>query len=225
MARVQGDDAVETIRFALNLSNLDWVQRASDGSLKGLAILAGTRLAMLMEARPIFIEYASAGVLFDTCDSDEWDIAFLARDVQRENALYFSEALFSIEGRLLTSDADRDVELDMFGEGTIGVARGSAIDGYLSRRLPPETLARFALLDEAFEGLRSKAVRAVAAPTKALARFREIDANYVIGQAPFMRVDQSCACPKHHEILVRDFMPLIPFMRTMPEIEAAIALL
>lgn len=210
------------IRFALNLSNGDWVHRSPDGSLAGLAIDAGRMMSDLLGREAVFVEYPSAGKLFEECDNNAWDVAFLAKDAARENMLRYSEPFFTIDGTLLTRVADRDKPLEMFSEKEIGVAKGSAVHNFLSRLRGSGSLAEYITLGAALDALRAASVRAVAAPTKALNRFQAESFGFATHGVPFMRIDQACAIRRSSIELAADIERILPTVLASPSIALAI---
>lgn len=134
----------KSIRFAINLGNAVLAKTLPDGSPGGITVEIAQRIAAELESDAQFVTYPTAGKVVDEAQLDVWDIAFLAVDPKREEALRFTQPYITIQGTVLVkADSSWQSVDQMDKEGVvINVGNGAAYDLHLSRELQHATLNR-----------------------------------------------------------------------------------
>jgi polar amino acid transport system substrate-binding protein len=161
-----------TLRVAFPVASALYVVRdPATASLRGVSIEIGKELAarfgVPFEARP----YATVRDLIHAIDEDEWDLATVVVEHEREAVLDFSAPYLEADSTYLvpTDSPIRNVpDADVPGV-RIGVAERSAFDLFLTRTLKHARLVRYPGVTAAFEGFKAKENDAVAAPRPVLA--------------------------------------------------------
>jgi polar amino acid transport system substrate-binding protein len=161
-----------TLRVAFPVASpLYVVKDPATASLRGVSIEIGTELARRLgvpfEARP----YTTVGDLIRATGADEWDLATVVHEHEREAVLDFSPPYLEADSTYLVP-ADSPVrsvpDADIAGF-RIGVAERSAFDLFLARTLKHASLVRYPGVAAAVEGFRAKENDAIAAPRPVLA--------------------------------------------------------
>jgi polar amino acid transport system substrate-binding protein len=133
------------LRAAVNLSNPLLVTGRSDsgdpvGVSPDMARTVSERIGVPIE----YVTFPSPGAVADAACEDRWDIALIAHEPKRAEAITFSPAYSEIEATYLVrgdSDARSHEDLDRPGM-RIAVSARSAYDLYLSRTLRNAELVR-----------------------------------------------------------------------------------
>src|SRR3954471_19636631 len=132
------------LRAALIASNPVLVTRGADGQLGGVSVELARALAAKLGIPVRLMPYENPARYNESLGKDEWDIGLAARDPARGEHLAFSEVFMEVDngyvarpGLPLTS-AD---EVDRPGI-RVGVAQGSAPDGFLTRTLKNAQIVR-----------------------------------------------------------------------------------
>jgi polar amino acid transport system substrate-binding protein len=161
-----------TLRVAFPVASpLYVVKDPATGSLRGVSIEIGTELAKRLgvpfEARP----YTTVGDLIRATGADEWDLATVVLEHDREAVLDFSPPYLEADSTYLVPQDSRvrsvpDADVAGF---RIGVAERSAFDLFLARTLKHARLVRYPGVAAAVEGFKAKENDAIAAPRPVLA--------------------------------------------------------
>lgn len=145
------DDSTGTLRFAINLGNPVLATVLPDNTPGGISVALAKKLAAECGHEARFITWPTAGKVVEAALQDQWDIAFLAIDPAREDALCFTRPYITIESTLLVRD-DNEIrsvqEMDKPGV-TINVGKGAAYELYLIRTLNQATMRQYATSQEA----------------------------------------------------------------------------
>ena len=86
------------LRIAINLGNAALAFRdETTGNLSGVTVALARRLCVAIGAEPDFVLFQGAGKVVAAAPSDIWDIAFLAIDRERAEAIAYSDPYVLIE--------------------------------------------------------------------------------------------------------------------------------
>ena len=159
------------LRMAFPMASALYVVKdPATASLRGVSIEIGTELAKRLdvpfEPRP----YATVRDLIRAADADEWDLATVVVEQDRQSVLDFSEPYLEADSTYLVAQESRIravPDADVSGI-RIGVAERSAFDLFLARTLRHATLIRYPGVAAAFEGFGFKENDVVAAPRPVL---------------------------------------------------------
>lgn len=160
------------LRLAFPVASALYVTKdPATGTLKGMSLDIGAalaaRLGVPFEPQPC----AAVRDLIAATGADHWDIATIVMEAEREKIFDYSKAYLEADSTYLVpagSTIRTVAEADKPGT-RIGVAEKSAFDNFLTRAIKHATLVRYPGVGAAFEGLRSNASDAVAAPRQVLA--------------------------------------------------------
>lgn len=146
------------------------VKDPATASLRGVSIEIGRELSRRLDAPFEPCAYATVRDLIRATDADEWDLATVVIEHDRQSLLDFSAPYLEADSTYLVARESRIVavpDADVSGV-RIGVAERSAFDLFLTRTLKHATLVRYPGVAAAFEGFRSKENDLVAAPRPVL---------------------------------------------------------
>lgn len=133
------------LRVGINYGNFLLVRAdAADGAPQGIAPDLARELARRASVPVEFVRYKQAGKMADAVSGGAWDVAFLAAEPARANAIAFTAAYLEIEAGYLVPPGSpiRTIdEVDRPGV-RIAVANKAAYDLYLSRTLAHAELVR-----------------------------------------------------------------------------------
>ncbi len=186
------------LRAAINLGNGVLAQRdAVSGELSGVSVVLARELGARLDVPVELITYLSAGMVFDAIDGDEWDIAFLAIEPEREEKVRFSQPYVYIDGTyLVRMDSSFGSIGDLDRDGvTIAVGRGAAYDLFLSRTLTKATLLRMPTSAAAIEQFTSGGADAAAGVRQALDDTARASSKLRVLQDRFMQIGQAIGVP------------------------------
>src|SRR5260370_19025535 len=142
-ARAQSDlDALRVaptreLRAALIASNPVLVARGADGELGGVSVELARALAAKLGVPLRLMAYDNPARYNESLGKGEWDIGLAARDPARGEYLAFSDVFMEVDnGYVARPGAPLKAadEVDRAGI-KVGVAQGSAPDGFLARTL------------------------------------------------------------------------------------------
>jgi polar amino acid transport system substrate-binding protein len=186
------------IRAAINLGNPVLARLDTDGRLSGISVLLARALAQRLKLPLELISFDAAGKVFDALREGAWDVAFLAIDPARAEAIDFTPPYVIIEGGYLVKksaplqhidDVDRD--------GTrIAVGKGSAYDLFLSRAIRHATLVRHASGEQALAAFRGGGLDVLAGVKSPLLRAAESDPGLRVLPGAFMQIEQAMGVPR-----------------------------
>lgn len=190
--------SLPSLRIALNTGNKALVQTDSSGDLRGVAREVGEALARCAGKEPVWVRYGSADQILSRSGDDAWDIAFLAQDARRRQAVEFSEPFLSMEATCLVrveSDFRSIEDLDRPGV-QISATKNAAYANALRSRLRWASVIEFDTSSEALDQFEARSLHAVAGITEALqAKAEERSALRILDRC-FEVIHQSIATPK-----------------------------
>ena len=128
-------------------------RRSPEGDPQGVAPDMAAEIAKRLGVGIAWVPFATPSELADAAADDAWDVGLIGAEPARAETISFTAAYTEIEATYLVpaDSALRGVE-DVDREGVrIAVARGSAYDLFLSRRLEHAELVRASGLDGSFD--------------------------------------------------------------------------
>jgi polar amino acid transport system substrate-binding protein len=132
------------LRAALIASNPVLVTRGADGQLGGVSVELARALAAKLGVPLRLMAYENPARYNESLGKGEWDIGLAARDPARGEHLAFSDVFMEVDNgyvaRAGVSLKSAD-EVDRAGV-KVGVAQGSAPDGFLTRALKAAEIVR-----------------------------------------------------------------------------------
>ena len=134
----------DELRVAVVMSNSALAVRNPDGQISGLAADLGMALAAKDQVNLKLVPYENIVRFNQSLGKEDWDIAFVPRDLSRTGQLAFSDVWLEVDNgyvarpglSLRTPD-----EVDRTGV-KVAVAQGSPLDGALSRTLKQAEIVR-----------------------------------------------------------------------------------
>ncbi len=187
------------LRAAINFGNPVLAQRdVRTGEPRGVSVDLARELAKRLDVPVDFVTFDAAGKVSDALKNGAWDVAFLAIDPVRADAIAFTPPYVVIEGTyLVRSDAPFASVEDLDRDGVrITVARGSAYDLYLTRALAHAQLVRFSTGLEAVDVFAAGGYDAAAGVKQPLVAFAGSHAGVRVMPGRFMVIEQAVAIPK-----------------------------
>lgn len=187
------------LRVAINYGNPVLAQRSADkAEPRGVSADLARALAQQLGLDIRFISFDAAGKVFEAVSDGIWDLAFMAVDPHRAEAVEFTAPYVLIEGTYMVKKEDpwqSVAELDQEGM-RISVGKGAAYDLFLSRQLQHARIVRGATSADAIrlfvEG-KSDCAAGVRQPLEAYAAEHS---GYRVLADSFTSIQQAMAVPK-----------------------------
>src|SRR4051812_13867204 len=125
------------LRVAIVMSNSALAVRNPDGEISGLAVEFGKALAARDEVNLKLVAYENMVRFNQSLGKDDWDVAFVPRDLSRTSQLAFSDTWLEVDnGYVMRPGLYLKTPDEVDRTGTkVGVAQGSPLEGALSRTL------------------------------------------------------------------------------------------
>ena len=187
------------MRVGINYGNPVLATRdPANGELRGVAIDLARELGSRTGLPVELVGYDAAGKMVEGLKASAWDIAFLAVDPGRENAISFTPPYIEIEGSyLVPSGSPLRAIADVDRKGVrIALAAGAAYELFLSRNLKHAQLARVPDPKAAFELLVAGKVEALAGVKQTLlTNAGKLPGSRVL-DGRFMAIGQAVGIPK-----------------------------
>ena len=191
-----------SLRAAINLGNPVLAQREPGaGELRGVSVDLARELGRRLGVRVEFVTYDAAGKVFDALGNSRfgaWDVAFLAIDPVRANAIHFTGPYVVIEGGYMVrtdSPLKKIEEVDREGV-RVSVGRGSAYDLYLTRTLKQATLVRAPTSAGAIDLFVSDRLDVAAGVKQPLLDYAKRHAGVRVMDGRFMVIEQAMGTPR-----------------------------
>ena len=200
------------LRAAINLGNGVLAQKdPKTGQLGGISVILARELAKRLALPLDLIPFNSAGDTFDAMEKGQWDVAFLAVEMERAAKIDFSPPYVAIDGTYMVwKDAPYKTVGDLDRPGVkISVGRGAAYDLYLSRTLKNAQLQRAPTSGASIDLFFNDKLDAAAGVRQALEARAEGRTDVRILEDRFSRIDQAIGIPKGHALgaaYVRNFI-------------------
>jgi polar amino acid transport system substrate-binding protein len=152
------------LRVAL-IANSVIAPRDTKGQISGLAVDLAKALATKIGATVKIVPYENLVGFNRSIGKDEWDVAFVARDLSRVSQLAYSDVFLEVDNGYIVRpglSARTPEEIDRTGI-KIGVIQGSPLDGTLTRTIRSAEIVRIpGGFVEAREALSSRRIDAFA---------------------------------------------------------------
>lgn len=187
------------LRAAINIGNPVLAhQDRETGELSGVTVDIARELARRIDRSVEFVVFDTAGKVAETASADVWDIAFLAIDPKRANAIDFTAAYVLIEGAyLVQADSQFRSNDDVDQPGVrIAAGNGSAYELYLSRTLKHAELVRTETSQAAVDLFASGATPVLAGVRQPLVAFASEHPSMRLLPGRFMAIQQAMGTPK-----------------------------
>ncbi|GEN24352.1 ABC transporter substrate-binding protein [Halomonas cupida] len=188
------------LRAAINLGNPVLAQRKDNGELGGVSVTLAQHLAELLQVEIEFVVHDAAGKVVAARDSNQWDLAFLARDPLRAETIAFTSPYVIIEGTyLVAQDAPFQTVSELDAKGVdIAVGQGAAYDLYLSRTLQYASIVRAPTSADAVHWKVERQLDAAAGVRQPLEHYCADHPGYRVLPGSFTRIEQAMAVPSDH---------------------------
>jgi polar amino acid transport system substrate-binding protein len=206
------------LRAAINLGNGVLVQKdKTSGELRGVTIELARELAKRAGLPAEFVQYDSAGKVFEALKAGAWDIAFLAVEPVRAAEIDFTAPYVLIEGTYMVpknSPLKEIADVDRPGI-RIAVGPGSAYDLYLTRTIKHATLVRAeegggrAMIDLFLKD----GLDVVAGVRQPLVDYARKDPGVRVMDGRFMQIQQAMGTPKDRAAAARYLRSFIEEMK------------
>ena len=187
------------LRVAINLGNPVLAQREPGAAEpRGVSVALARELGRRLKVPVDLLTYDGAGKVTDAADQGAWDLAFLAIDPLRAQAVLFTHPYVVIEGAYLvreTSPIRAVGEVDAAGV-RVAVGRGSAYDLFLARELKHATRVVAPSSAEALERFLKDQLEAAAGVRQPLEAFARTQGGLRVLPGKFMSIRQALAVPK-----------------------------
>jgi polar amino acid transport system substrate-binding protein len=200
------------MRVGINYGNPVLATRdPAGGELRGVAVELARELGRRVDLQVELVGYDAAGKMVAGLKSQEWDIAFLAIDPDREAQISFTAPYLEIEGTYLVpggSPLRTIADVDRAGV-RIALAAGAAYDLFLSRNLQHAQPVRAPDPKAAFDLLVAGKVEALAGVKQTLIT----NAGKLLGSrvldGRFLAIGQALGIPKGRDagaLYLREFI-------------------
>ncbi|TKW64700.1 MAG: transporter substrate-binding domain-containing protein [Paracoccus denitrificans] len=186
------------LRVALNHGNPVLVRRDATGQPQGVSVELARLLASRLELELSFVEYERAYDVSSSAESNEWDVCFLAVDLQRARTIAFTHPYLQIEGCYLAGPQCAAVDSDALVESgvPVGVVKGSAYCLTLKRKPGADHLVEFDNISAALGALDSAAVAAIGGIGAVMEKVATQRPGSRVLKPAFMNIRQSMATPQ-----------------------------
>ena len=190
--------ATGKLRAGMNLSNALFTTKTAGGELKGVSVDIMREMATRMGVPVDFVVFPTPGDVSDAAGSDKWDVAVLAIEQGRAEAIAFSPPMTEIEATYAVRKASPfKAVADVDAPGVrIATANKAGYELYLTRTLKNATLVRAKQLEGAVVEFNAQKADAVAGLRPAILELMDKlpDARLLDGN--FMTVNHGVATPR-----------------------------
>jgi polar amino acid transport system substrate-binding protein len=193
------------LRAALNFGNKVLVQRAGDGSPKGITPALATELGKRLGLEVDFVPHERAEAVFESGKTGVWDVCFLASDPSRATEIGFTAPYVTIAGVYVVAEASSftDVQsVDRTGV-RIGVSQGSAYDLFLTRAIKQAELVRITGAHAIPSLLLEEKADVAAGIQQPMEEFVAAMPGYRVISEPFMEITQAMGAPAARKLAVK----------------------
>ena len=185
------------LRFAINLGNPVLACTDAAGRPGGITVALAGRIAAELGYQAQYRTWPTAADVVSAGARGEWDIAFLARDPQREATLRFTDSYITIQGTMLVRANSGFTSVRQMDDEalTINVGKGAAYDLWLTRNFTRATLSRQISSQAAITAFlhgEGSAAAGIRQPLEAAARQYS---GYRVLEDDFMQIRQAVCTP------------------------------
>ena len=185
------------LRFAINLGNPVLAHSDAAGQPGGLTVALAERIADALGYQAQYRTWPTAGDVVSAGARGEWDIAFLARDPQRETTLRFTDSYITIQGTMLVRAEAAFTTVRQMDEAaiSINVGKGAAYDLWLTRNFTQAKLNRRGSSQAAIAAFLHGEGSAAAGIRQPLEETARQHSGYRVLQDNFMQIHQAVCTP------------------------------
>ena len=193
------------LRVALNFGNKVLVQRADDGSAKGITPALAKELGKRLLLEVDFVPHERAEAVFDSCKTGVWDICFLASDPSRAAEIGFTAPYVTIAGVYVVPDGSSFADVQSVDQPgvRIGVSQGSAYDLFLTRAIKQAELVRIMGANAIPSLLLDGKADVAAGIQQPMEEFVAATPGYRVITEPFMEITQAMGVPASRTLAVK----------------------
>ena len=204
------------LRAAINVGNAVLAQRGDAGELRGISVDLARALASRLGLSVDLVAFESAGQVSDTAGQNVWDVAFLAIDPLRAEAIAFTPAYVLIEGTYAVSQDSPLKTIDEVDRPgvQIAVGRGSAYDLFLTRKIKNASLVRTTTSADAIRLFVENRLDAVAGVKQPLVQFARETPGYRVMDGRFMAIEQAMGIPKGRDLAAQYLKAFVEDVKT-----------
>ena len=190
------------LRVALNFGNKVLVQRADDGSAKGITPALAKKLGERLGLEVDFVPHERAEAVFDSCKTGVWDICFLASDPSRATEIGFTAPYVTIAGIYVVAEGSSFADVQSIDQPgvRIGVSQGSAYDLFLSREIKQAELVRITGANAIPALLVDGKADVAAGIQQPMEEFVAATPGYRVIPEPFMEITQAMGVPASRKL-------------------------
>lgn len=185
------------LRIAINFGNPVLVQRAEDGTVRGVSPALARELTRRLGLEAELVLHERAGEVFESGRAGAWDVCFLAIEPKRAAEISFTAPYVIIAGTYVVAE-DSDLA-DVAGVDQAGVriavSQGSAYDLFLTRSLKHATIERVIGADAVMQALVEGRVEVAAGIRQPMEAFVAATPGYHVIPEPFMEIRQAMGVP------------------------------
>jgi polar amino acid transport system substrate-binding protein len=189
------------LHAAINGGNVVLVQKDAAGAVTGITVDLARELAHRLGVSADLVEYEAAGKVTDAVKSGAWDVAFVAIEARRAEAIAFTAPYVVIESTyMVTADSPLKTIGDVDRPGVrIAVPRGSAYDLFLTRALQHATLVRYPNPPQSLEGYVADKIDVAAGVKEQLVAFAKSHPGYRVMDGHFHEIREAMGVPLGHD--------------------------
>ncbi|HEX8740323.1 MAG TPA: transporter substrate-binding domain-containing protein [Casimicrobiaceae bacterium] len=190
------------LRVAINYGNPVLAQRdGGTGQPRGVSVDLANALAARARLDVELVTFDAAAKVFEALRGGAWDVAFLAIDPERAQAMSFTAPYLLIEGTYLVRAKSALRALDDFDRPgvRIAVGRGAAYDLVLTRTLKHAKLVRADTSAAAIELFVTGKLDAAAGVRQPLVAYAAVHPGFRVVDESFTSIRQAMALPRGRE--------------------------
>lgn len=205
------------LRVAINYGNPVLAQRhPQKPDPQGVSADLARELAKRLGLAHRFISFEAAGEVFNAVTDGVWDVAFMAIDPHRAEAVEFTEPYVLIEGTYIVPEGDTRQSVNDFdvAGNLIAVGKGAAYDLFLTRHLKHASLLRVATSAEAIRAFVSGQADCAAGVRQPLLAYASEHPGYRVIEDSFTSIKQAMAVPRGRKTAHAYLQKFIAEMKT-----------
>jgi polar amino acid transport system substrate-binding protein len=214
------------LRAAINLGNPVLAQKdPGTGELRGVSVDLARELGRRLNVPVELVPFDTAGSVFAALQRDAWDVAFLAIEPVRADAITFTAPYVALEGVYLVPQASPLRTIDDVDRAGVRLAavRGSAYDLFLTRTLQHAQIIRVTTAAEATELLARGGSEVVAGVKQPIVAFAAAHPEFRVIPGRFMAIEQAVGVPKARDAAAPYLRAFVEEMKASGFIAKALA--
>ena len=186
------------LKVGLNLANFLLVSQGDGPVREGVAPDMARELARQLGLAVEFVPYSSPGAMADAARTGDWDIAFLAVELERQAEIEFTAPYLEVDATYLVPAGSGMVHVDQVDrEGVrIAVVQNSAYDLVLRRSIRLAKLVHASSADAAFHEFEMQGLEALSGLRPRLAQQQAKWKGSKVLPGRFAAIGQAIGVPK-----------------------------